>query len=83
MGMNQGWMTIRNLSTNPYVVTITGPSSWPPIWMDGGAVRDSIPLSAGTYGVYAVQQSGYVLYPSEFNATKVVSRCNVAAWSFP
>lgn len=80
---NAGWLTVINYSTNPYRVTITGSSTVPSFTLQGGYMMDSILVNVGTYGIHALQLSGYVFTPSEFNATKNVSRCNVVSWSFP
>lgn len=83
MGANGGWLTIYNVSTNPYQVTITGPSTIPSFTMNGGTVRDSIYVGNGTYGLHSLQLSGYAIFPSEFNATRTVGSCNVQTWTFP
>ena len=83
IALNRGWITVRNYSTNPYRVTITGPSSWPPFDLPGGMMQDSIPLGPGNYGLYSLQLSGYVLFPSEFNGNISLPLCNERIWSFP
>ncbi len=80
---NQGWLKITNYSSNPYQVTITGPSTIAPFTLQGGYYQDSILVGVGTYGIHSLQLSGYVFTPSEYNATKNVPRCNVVSWSFP
>ncbi|MBX2974157.1 MAG: hypothetical protein KF797_13755 [Flavobacteriales bacterium] len=81
--LNKGWLKIVNYSSNPYQVTITGPTSIPAFTLQGGYQVDSISVDVGTYGIYSLQLAGYLLYPSEFNTTKSVTRCNVIGWSFP
>ena len=80
---NRGWLRITNNSTNPYRVTVTGPSSLAPFDLPGGYMQDSIYVGTGSYGIYALQLSGYVFTASEFNGTRGVVRCNLAQWSFP
>lgn len=80
---NDGWLRVVNNSSNPYRVTITGPTSLPPFDLAGGFMLDSIYVGAGSYGLYALQLSGYIFTPSEFNGTRTVVQCNQASWSFP
>ncbi len=80
---NKGWLKIVNYSSNPYEVTITGPTNIPVFTLQGGYQQDSIYVGVGTYGIHSLQLAGYVLYPSEFNTTKAVPRCGVVSWSFP
>lgn len=81
--LNEGWLRVSNYSTNPYRITITGPTSVQPFNLNGGYMQDSIPVDVGTYGIHALQLSGYVFEASEFTTSKAVARCNVAQWSFP
>lgn len=81
---NKAFLKVSNLSSNPYRVTITGPTSVPVFDLPGGFMRDSIMVNTGTYGMHSLQLSGYVLYPSEFNATaNANTKCQVNTWSFP
>lgn len=80
---DRGWLKITNLSSNPYRVTITGPTGWPPMDLNGGYMFDSLLVDVGTYGLHSLQLSGYIFTPSEFNTTVTVQRCQVRTWSFP
>lgn len=80
---SRGWLRVSNLSTNPYQVTITGPSAIEPFELPGGYMMDSIYVGTGSYGIHALQLSGYVFTPSEFNGTRTVPLCNKVSWSFP
>lgn len=80
---NKGWLTIRNNSTNPYSVSVTGPTTVPTFTLAGNTQRDSIYLGTGNYELYALQLSGYVVFPSEFNGTASMASCNDLIWSFP
>lgn len=80
---NKGWLKIVNYSSNPYEVTITGPTNVPAFTLQGGYQVDSVSVDVGTYGIHSLQLAGYVLYPSEYNTTKSVTRCDVIGWSFP
>lgn len=78
-----GFLKVTNFSTNPYLVTITGPTSIPPFELPGGFMRDSIFVDNGLYGLQSLQLSGYIFTPSQFNTTRNVVQCGVAQWSFP
>jgi hypothetical protein len=80
---NKGWLKVVNNSANPYDVTITGPTAVNDFTLPGGYQADSIYVGVGTYGLHSVQLSGYVLFPSEYNTTITLPRCNVVTWSFP
>lgn len=83
VGLNRGWLRITNNSTNPYRVTITGPTAVAPFDLPGGFMADSVFVGVGTYGLQSLQLSGYVFTPSEFNSTRNITRCNVGQWAFP
>lgn len=76
-------MRVTNNSSNPYRVTITGPTAIDAFDLPGGYMVDSVYVGVGTYGLQSLQLSGYIFTPSEFNATRNVTVCNVAQWSFP
>jgi hypothetical protein len=81
---NKMFLRVVNYSSNPYRITITGPTTVPVFDLPGGYMRDSIMVNTGTYGLHSLQLSGYVLYPSEFNGTISSStKCTTNAWSFP
>lgn len=83
VGTNRGWLRVTNNSSNPYRVTITGPTAIDAFDLPGGYMVDSVYVGVGTYGLQSLQLSGYIFTPSEFNATRNVTVCNVAQWSFP
>ncbi|WKZ67160.1 MAG: hypothetical protein QY325_04340 [Flavobacteriales bacterium] len=83
VALNRGWLRVVNMSANPYQVTVSGPTGVLPFTLAGGYARDSIYVGVGTYALHALQLSGYVLFPSEFNGARTVARCNKVAWSFP
>ncbi len=81
--LQKGFLKVTNFSSNPYMITITGPTAVSPFELPGGYMRDSILVGPGTYGLQSLQLSGYVFTPSQFNATRSVVQCGVAQWSFP
>lgn len=81
--LNKGWLKVTNYSSNPYQVSITGPTTVTPFTLQGGYYMDSIQVDVGTYGINALQLSGFVFTPSQFNGTKSATLCDVVGWSFP
>lgn len=83
VGQQGGFLRVRNFSSNPYLVTITGPTYVAPFELPGGFMRDSIFVDTGVYDLESLQLSGYIFTPSEFSITRSVVQCGVAQWSFP
>jgi predicted acetyltransferase len=52
--------------------------------MPGGTIIDSIQINQGNNReLYALQQDGYILFPTERTATLNVVECSNYTWSFP
>lgn len=83
VSLNRSYLAVRNYSTNPYQVTITGGSSVAPFTLSGGELRDSIVVNPGFYSLHSEQLSGFVLYPSLYDGSRNLSVCEKYTWSFP
>lgn len=72
-------IVITNNSANPYALFVDG---FERASIPGGAQR-TYSISAGGRQLRAVQQSGYLLYPSVFEAAPYFKACEKKYWSFP
>ena len=74
-----GWVNVTCTSSNPYKIyvnneyrgTISGKSTM------------EVKVPSGSQSFYALQVSGYILYPTEVRKTFSVSDCRELTWSIP
>jgi hypothetical protein len=74
-----GTLRVINSSNNPYNIIV---STDPAMQVPGNTSQD-IELDADTYQVRAEQVSGFLLYPTNLNATHTVSCESVTEWKIP
>jgi hypothetical protein len=78
---NYAWIQVTNQSTYSYRFFIDGDLI---ATMPGGTIIDSIQINQGNNReLYALQQDGYILFPTERTATLNVVECSNYTWSFP
>lgn len=76
-----GTITISNSSSNPYNIYIDGVYQ---IQLSGGSVSKKLTITEGNgRQLYAVQVSGYLLYPTERQSTFNVLSCTDYSWQIP
>jgi hypothetical protein len=76
---NTGTIVFDNYSSNPYDCFVNGQYRGR---VNGYGVF-SVNVAPGSVSLKARQYSGYVLYPSEFNATGSVLKCYTTTFKFP
>lgn len=74
-----GTLVLLSQSNNPYSLYVDGGllESLP------GNSRREITLSAGNHNIKVVQESGYVLYPTEKSEVVNIIGCGEVNWQFP
>jgi hypothetical protein len=78
---NYGTVTISNSSSNPYGIYIDGVYK---MNLNGGAVSTPINIYEGNNRkLYAVQLSGFLLYPTEKTTYFNVVSCSDYSWQIP
>ena len=76
-----GTITISNSSSNPYDIYIDGVYS---TRLSGRAISTKIKINEGnTRVLYAIQVSGYILYPTEKTTIFNVLSCSDYSWQIP
>jgi len=74
-----GWLTVKNTSSNPYNFYVNNQF----VEQINGGASKKYEIKAGSQKLYAKQVSGYVLYPTECNATCNVVKCESYNWQIP
>lgn len=78
---NFGWISVSNTSSNPYGFYV---NSQFVANIQGNSFLNDHQLSAGNnVQLYAVQLSGYILWPTEVNTTLNVVECSDYSWVIP
>jgi len=76
-----GTITISNSSTNPYDIYIDDVLKGR---LEGGKITEKVKINEGnSRKLYAVQVSGYLLYPTEKTTYFNVISCNDYSWQIP
>jgi len=78
---NEGYIQCTNISSDPYFVSISGPTSTT-ISVPGKGVQ-TVTVKPGYYSVEVTQQSGYILYPTKQTFTGTVSLGKTQIVVFP
>jgi hypothetical protein len=69
---NTGTLKVLNVnSSNPYAIYVDGDYKG----IANGGSSLTVEIKAGTYPIRAIQQSGYIVFPSVYNSSVTVPRC--------
>jgi len=79
--LNIGYIQCTNVSSDPYFVSISGPTS-KTITLSSRSVQ-TIAVDAGSYKIDVTQKSGYILYPTKQSFTGTVKAGKTIYIVFP